>query len=183
MPRRDASMSRRNAEFFKPPAGLTGKAVFGFLNLVTGHGQVLEVLRPDFKSRNSHRVYPNARTKSNFQPPPITPSLVARERPLTPTPKSAKLFSCDDQEQSPLLKLPETALDLIYTYVLGDRLVHIVKTGDCLGHTNCQGGKPNQHEKCHEERCRGVKLPSGLHMIPLQSQEGLLPLLQTCRKM
>ncbi|CAL3966539.1 unnamed protein product [Diplocarpon coronariae] len=169
------------------PAGLTGKAVFGFLSLVTGRSKEEPWVSSPESDRNPHRRYPDARIKSNYQPPPITPSRVKRPRPLTPSPATKKLFFHDEQEQSPLLKLPDEALNLIYQYVLGNRLVHVVRLNSgLLSHTVCRVRDPNlheqRHEKCHEQRCRGLKLPTGFHIKPPMEQENLLPLLQTCRK-
>ncbi|KAK2629282.1 hypothetical protein QTJ16_000102 [Diplocarpon rosae] len=164
------------------PTGLTGKAVFAFLNLVTGHGKEDPWMSSPESNHNPHRRYPDARTRSSYQPPPITPSRVKRLRPLTPSPTTRKFFHLDEQEQSPLLKLPDEVLNLIYEYVLGNRLLHIVRLHNGLGHTNCQASNSYSHEQCYEQQCRGLKLPTGFHIKPPLEQENHLPLLQTCRK-
>ncbi|EKD19834.1 uncharacterized protein L3040_002481 [Drepanopeziza brunnea f. sp. 'multigermtubi'] len=164
------------------PVGITGRAVFGFLDFVTGRGKQAQWSTSSKSSRNFRQPSPNTRIKSIYQPPPITPSRVKRPRSLTPTPSTERFFSYDEQNQSSLFKLPPAAFALLYQYLLGDRLIHIVVSNDGLRHSRCQVELPNHHDECHEQRCRGLKLPSGLYTDRSQVQDNFLPLLQTCRK-
>lgn len=164
--------------------GLRDQVLFGFLDRVTGHSKPLESVpshrRPTIGSPTHSR-------RLTYEPPPPLPApLPRRKRLLTPASSrsaSPEPFLYDEQFQSVLLqRLPEEILMLIYEYVIGKRVIHLVRRKDHLGHMKClSNGDP---DACRELQCRGMKLPNGLYVASGHGNGGgLIQLLQSCRKM
>ena len=179
-------MSVRIVQKEPHPTGITGRTVFGTLNFLTGRSKPL----PDSPKIPSRRRWEslglpaNHRSKSNYQPPPITPSLPKRERAISPSPQNRKDLLLHDQDQSPLFHLPSEVLDLICEYAVGNRLVHIMRrpTGG-LGHEVCRLGNKHSPDTCKAQQCRGLKLATGRYAKSGQPGESFVALLQTCRKL
>ncbi|KAH7419199.1 hypothetical protein BKA64DRAFT_9821 [Cadophora sp. MPI-SDFR-AT-0126] len=179
-------MSVRIVQKEPHPTGITGRTVFGTLNFLTGRSRPLpESPKPSSRRRWESLGLPaNHRSKSNYQPPPITPSLPKRERAISPSPTNKKDLLLHDQDQSPLFRLPKEVLDLICEHAVGNRLVHIMRrpTGG-LGHEVCKLGNESSPNACKEQQCRGVKLATGRYAKSSQPGENFVALLQTCRKL
>ncbi|KAH9216962.1 hypothetical protein DL95DRAFT_112578 [Leptodontidium sp. 2 PMI_412] len=178
-------MPSRTSQKDPHPTGITGRAVFGALNFLTGHSRPL----PDSPKPSSRRRWEslglpaNHRARSNYQPPPITPSLPKRPRAISPSPGSKKDLSLYNQEQSPLFKLPADVLELICNHAIGNRLVHIMRRpSGGLGHECCILDGEGGPEACRKQQCRGIKLATGRYAKSSQPGEDLTALLQTCRK-
>jgi hypothetical protein len=178
MPRTDTDSN------YKP---LTGIIVFKALNAISGHSRPL----PTRQSYDSYSIARNAnfhRRESVAYVPVHEPPSRRRERCLTPPPHGKAILQpnqSNEQTQSPLFKLPEELLLLIYEEVLGHNLFHIVRRTNKfqLGHIVCQSNVPRSQEECVENKCRGLKLPTGIHAKTGSGDGGLIQLLQSCRKM
>jgi hypothetical protein len=179
---------------------IIGNAIFKALGRFSGHARPLDRQqdqRPRHRRHQSmtmaaaetatatERGEPLRRSKTNFQPPPACPHLPPRTHSLTPVPVPLDnvIPELDEQTQSALFKLPEELLLLIYEEVIGRRTFHIVRRSHRLGHTTCHYNTPGSQEECKEGGCRGLKVPSGLHIESGPGHGGLIQLLQTCRKM
>jgi len=183
MPRTDRDST------FKP---LSAIFTFKVLDTFSSHSRQL----PSRARRQSlpHSSYSIARNwnlhrrgSNGYLPAQECPPL-RRERCLTPPPFGKAILQPNqliEQTQSPLFKLPEELLLLIYEHVIGYNLFHIVrKTKQFqLGHVPCKNNLPRSQEECKENECRGFKIPTGLHVRPAGPGHGsLIQLLQTCRK-
>jgi hypothetical protein len=151
---------------------------------------LLKGLRRSFTRSNPHASpislgSQGQRRHSSYEAPPLVfQHLPPRNRCLTPSPDGAQSLPCsktDGQTQSPLFKLPEEILLLIYKEVIGNRLLHIVRRQQDLGHVLCKGsGDPDD---CIENQCRGIKSPTGPYTETGPGSGDIIQLLQTCRKM
>jgi hypothetical protein len=183
MPRTDRDST------FKP---LSAIFTFKVLDAFSGHSRQL----PSRPRRQSlpHSSYSIARNwnlhrrgSNGYLPAQECPPL-RRERCLTPPPFGKAILQPNqliEQAQSPLFKLPEELLLLIYEHVIGYNLFHIVRRTKQLqlGHVPCKNNLPRSQEECKENECRGFKIPTGLHVRPAGPGHGsLIQLLQTCRK-
>jgi hypothetical protein len=169
--------------------GLTATATLKVLGAFSGHSRKL----PNHERRRSMTSYTIARDSylhrrgsNGYQPVQECPPL-RRERCLTPPPFGKAILQPSQfnaQTQSPLFKLPEELLILIYEEVIGSNLFHIVRRTNQLqlGHTVCKSNLPRSQEDCKENECRGLKIPTGLHVKSGPGNGGLIQLLQTCRK-
>ncbi|KAH7342815.1 hypothetical protein BKA65DRAFT_354338, partial [Rhexocercosporidium sp. MPI-PUGE-AT-0058] len=80
--------------------------------------------------------------------------------------------------------LPPEVLELICKRAIGDRLVHIMRRpSEGLGHECCILDRESGPEACREQKCRGLKLPTGRYAKSDRPGEDLTALLQTCRKL
>ncbi|KAI9649384.1 hypothetical protein NHQ30_001959 [Ciborinia camelliae] len=79
----------------------------------------------------------------------------------------------------------------VYWWVLGGRVLHVVRREDRLGHVVCrcdrrdlEVGGMNGEDACMVAGCRGVKIPggSGVHERFGKGSRGLIPLLKVCRR-
>ncbi len=181
MPRTDRDSN------YKP---LTDIIVFKALNAVTGHSRPLPT-RNRRQSYDSYSIARNAnfhRRDSVAYVPVHEPPSRRRECCLTPAPHGKAILQpsqFSEQTQSPLFKLPAELLLLIYEEVLGHNLFHIVRRMNNfqLGHIGCKSKVPRSQENCVENKCRGLKLPTGIHAKTGSGDGGLIQLLQSCRKM
>ena len=181
MPRTDRDSN------YKP---LTGIIVFKALNAISGHSRPLPT-RNGRQSYDSYSIARNAnfhRQESVAYVPVHEPPSRRRERCLTPPPHGKAILQpnqFNEQTQSPLFKLPEELLLLIYEEVFGHNLFHIVRRTNKfqLGHIVCKSNVPRSQEECVENKCRGLKLPTGIHAKTGSGDGGLIQLLQSCRKM
>lgn len=179
-------MSARIIQKEPHPTGMTGRAVFGALNFLTGHSRSLpDSPKPSSRHRWESRGLPaNHRTRSNYQPPPITPSLPKRDRAISPSPYNKENLVTHDQKQSPLFKLPTEVLQQICEHAIGNRLVHVMRRpGGRLGHECCILNGEGGPEACRKQQCRGLKLATGRYAKSSKPGENLIALLQTCRKL
>ncbi|KUJ22029.1 uncharacterized protein LY89DRAFT_576892 [Mollisia scopiformis] len=131
--------------------------------------------------RRRHHPHPAspARTASNYQPPPLVQSLTRRSGCITPPSLVPQEL---DQIKSPLFKLPEEILLLIYEQVIGNNVLHIVRRANHLGHATCSNKSSGSHDDCQDLKCRGTKLPNGVSVQDGHGRDSFIPLLQTCRK-
>lgn len=84
-----------------------------------------------------------------------------------------------NQSESWLFKLPKNVRSQIYSNVLGNRVLHIVRRHTKLGHKSCSTDA--SPEACLLAQCRGSKTEYGIYR---DSGDGnLVQILQTCRKM
>lgn len=164
---------------------LKSTLIFYALDKLTGHSKPI-----DREHLSSYRIAdirkqfsdapPKPKKKaSNYQPPPLAQSLARRKGAITPPPLDYEEL---DQTQSPLLRLPENVLLLIYQQVIGNNLLHIVRRSNGLAHAVCNDSSGSQDD-CRDFNCRGMKLPNGVCLPNKRSHYGIIPLLQTCRKM
>ncbi|KAG4030899.1 hypothetical protein MFRU_010g00330 [Monilinia fructicola] len=87
-------------------------------------------------------------------------------------------------------RLPKEVRLEIYRWVLGEKVLHIVRRKDGLGHVVCQcdrdseTGEISEEDGCIVAGCRGVKIPggSGVHERIGEGSGGLIQLLQVCRR-
>jgi hypothetical protein len=184
MPRTD-----RDSNSWKP---LTSIIIFKTLDALPGHSRPL----PSHPRRQSladsysiaRNAYLHRRGSNGYQPVQETPPL-RRQRCLTPPPFGKAILlpnQLNEQTQSSLFRLPEELLFLIYEDVIGGNLFHIVRRTNQLqlGHIPCKNNLPRSQEECKENKCRGFKVPTGLHVKTAGTGHGgLIQLLQTCRKM
>ncbi len=161
---------------------LKQQALFKVLELFTGHSRPLDE-RPAPRRRRNQLGEPSTprRIASNYQPPPVFEHLPPRSHCLTPPPSSSD-SSYLQQTQSILFNVPAEIRLRIYEEVLGESLLHIVRRKGRLGDCLCKVGTPGRQGECIENECRGLKLPSGLHVKSRSVDEGVVGLLQTCRK-
>lgn len=164
--------------------GITSIVTLKVLGALTGHGREIPTFDSYAIARNANLV----RRETVGYLPAKDPVSRRRERPLTPPPfGKAVLHSSqmNEQSQSPLFKFPENILLLIYEEVLGHNLFHVVRrtTRFQLGHVLCKMNTPRKQEECHEHECRGMKVPSGVHVKTGPGNGGFIQLLQSCRKM
>ncbi|CZR57230.1 uncharacterized protein PAC_07120 [Phialocephala subalpina] len=163
---------------------LKSTAIFFALNKLTGHSKpidrehlssyrVADIRRPVFGSSSKPKK------ASNYQPPPLAVSLPRRKGAITPPSLD---YEERDHTRSPLFKLPREILFLIYEQVIGDTILHIVRRSNGLAHAMCCNNSSGSQEDCRDFKCRGTKLPNGVCMPNGRSHTGILPLLQTCRK-
>lgn len=178
----DLNMPRTDRD--RNSKSLPGIITFAVLGALTGHSREL-------KSFDSYAIARNAnlkRRESINYVPVQEPTTHRRERALTPPPSGRAILQTsqlNEQIQSPMFKLPEKLLLLIYEEVLGRNLFHIVRrtTSFQLGHVVCKTNVPRRQEECNENECRGLKVPTGIHAKTGPGDGGLIPLLQSCRKM
>jgi len=88
------------------------------------------------------------------------------------------------QIQSPLFHLlPDELRLMIYSQVLGNQVLHIIRRHQKLGHTLCKN-PDGSFDACREAQCRGRKMPTGEHEATVSSpgHGGMIQLLQTCRR-
>ncbi|KAJ8069195.1 hypothetical protein OCU04_002866 [Sclerotinia nivalis] len=87
--------------------------------------------------------------------------------------------------------LPREVRIEIYEWVLGKRVLHIVRRKTKLGHVVCKcdgrnsdGGDMREEDACMIAGCRGVKIlgGSGVHERVGDGSGGLIQLLQVCRR-
>ncbi|ESZ98372.1 hypothetical protein SBOR_1250 [Sclerotinia borealis F-4128] len=87
--------------------------------------------------------------------------------------------------------LPKEVRVMIYEWVLGGRLLHIVRRGEMLGHVACKcdgnsemAGIIREEDACVAAECRGVKIlgGSGVHERVGEASGGFIPLLRVCRR-
>jgi hypothetical protein len=83
-----------------------------------------------------------------------------------------------EQTESPLFKLPREIRQMIYEQLLGGNVFHIVRRRKKLGHTRCRAYR--EPDQCIPTRCRGLKLPSGVHAG--YGDGDLIEVLQSCRR-
>ena len=178
----DLNMPRTDRD--RNSKSLPGIITFAVLGALTGHSREL-------KSFDSYAIARNAnlkRRESINYVPVQEPTTHRRERALTPPPSGRAILQpsqLNEQIQSPMFKLPEELLLLIYEEVLGRNLFHIVRrtTSFQLGHVVCKTNVPRRQEECNENECRGLKVPTGIHAKTGPGDGGLIPLIQSCRKM
>jgi len=184
----DKSVKIRHGDSYS----ITGNVIFKTVGFLSGHSRpVDERSRPRLRHPRHQSMTmaateptePLRRSKTEFQPPPTCPELPHRTHALTPIPWKNIVPEPAEQTQSPLFKLPEELLLQIYEEVIGNRTFHIVRRSHKLGHTTCHYNTPGCQEQCKEGGCRGLKVPSGLHVEAGPGHGGLIQLLQTCRKM
>ncbi|KAG0648659.1 hypothetical protein D0Z07_4914 [Hyphodiscus hymeniophilus] len=127
---------------------------------------------------------PDSQRRASYQTPPLVfTHLPPRTRCLTPSPFESKpglRLRTDEQAQSLLLTLPDEILLMIYTEVVGDKIVHIVRRRRKLGHTICDSS--GDFDDCREDQCRGLKLPTGTYVHTGEANGNSIQFLQTCRK-
>ncbi|KAF8852622.1 hypothetical protein BDZ45DRAFT_694930 [Acephala macrosclerotiorum] len=168
----------------REPRSLKSILIFGALNKLTGHSKPI-----DREHLSSYRVAdirrqfsgsPSQPKKaSNYQPPPLAVPLARRKGAITPPLLEYEEL---DQAQSHLLRLPEEILLLIYEQVIGNNVLHIVRRSNGLAHATCSHHSAGNQDDCRDFKCRGTKLPNGVCMPNGRSHDGIIPLLQTCRK-
>jgi hypothetical protein len=176
--------------------GLTAKLLFKTVDRLSGHSRPVEAPAPQLQCRRTAgggrptiRHQPQStrsqRQSGSYQAPPLVfEHLPPRTRYLTPPPAGRQQLLCtkaNEQTQSPLFRLPEELLLMIYKEVVGNRLLHIVRRQRKLGHIFCNGS--GDADECKEQQCRGLKLPTGTYAQTGFRNEDLIQLLQTCRKM
>jgi hypothetical protein len=164
--------------------GITSIVTLKVLGALTGHGREIATFDSYAIARNANR---HRRETVGYLP---TQGIAfrRRERALTPPPFGRAVLhpsQLNEQTQSPLFKLPEEILLLIYEEILGHNLFHIVRrsTRFQLGHVLCKANTPRRQEECNEHECRGMKVPSGVHPKTRPGNGGLVQLLQSCRRM
>jgi hypothetical protein len=184
----DLNMPRTDHDSnYKP---LVGIITFKALNALSGHSRELSH-RNRRQSFDSYSIARNAnlqRRESVGYLPVQEPTSHRRKRCLTPPPFGKATLQenqLNEQTQSPLFKLPEELLLAIYEEVIGRNLLHIVRRTNQfqLGHIVCKTNVPRSQEACVENKCRGLKLPTGVHAKTGRGDGGLIQLLQSCRKM
>lgn len=151
------------------------------LDKLTGNGKEIDRIPMSSYRRSSEPLIGSKHRKaSNYQPPPLVQSLPRRKGYITPpTLELEKL----EQLQSPLFTLPKEVLLLIYEQVIGNNILHIVRRSNKLSHATCSSNRSGNPDDCRDLKCRGMKLQNGVSIPDGPSYGGILPLLQTCRKM
>jgi len=174
--------------------GLTARLLFKTVDKLSDHSRFVEAPNPTLQRRKTTgstigrpktlQFQPQSQRRTSYYdiPPLVFEHLPPRTRRLTPPPDSRQSLPCtraDEQTQSPLFKLPEELLLMIYKEVVGNRLLHIVRRQRKLGHVACNGS--GDADECKENQCRGLKLPTGTYAQTGPGND-LIQLLQTCRK-
>lgn len=177
-------MAMQRTDRDRSTKGITSIITLKVLGALTGHGREIPTYDSYAIARNANLV----RRETVGYLPAQGPVSRRRERPLTPPPFGKAVLhpsQLNAQAQSPLFKLPVDILLLIYKEVLGHNLFHIVRrnTRFQLGHVLCKNNTPRSQEECHENECRGIKVPSGVHPKTGPGNDGFIQLLQSCRKM
>jgi len=94
-----------------------------------------------------------------------------------------------DQSQSHLLTLPLELREMIYKYVLGDTVLHIVHKERKLGHLRCKAVTakecplPYRDSGSIRESCWGNVDSGNVMTGQVTTDGGIIPFLQTCRQM
>ncbi|KAE8450933.1 hypothetical protein EG329_005373 [Mollisiaceae sp. DMI_Dod_QoI] len=150
------------------------------LDHLTGHSKEIDrAPMSSYTIADTHLSKTKSRKASNYQPPPIAPSLPPRRhRIISPLMDLQEL----EQPQSPFLRLPEEILLLIYEQVIGNNVLHIVRRSSGLAHATCSNDSSGSQDDCKGLKCRGTKLPNGVCLPNGRSHGAIIPLLQTCRK-
>jgi hypothetical protein len=175
--------------------GLTNTVVFKALELLSGHSRPLDQ-RPAPRRRHTSGTgrgqgqaesLPVKKVVTNWsgiEGPVDFPRLPPRTHCVTPPPLDAavEVSQSPERTESPLFRLLPELRILIYENVIGNRVLHIVRRKGKLAHATCKVNKRQGCEDCREEKCRGLKLPSGVYVKPGTGQSDILPLLQTCRR-
>ncbi|TGO68339.1 hypothetical protein BOTNAR_0026g00260 [Botryotinia narcissicola] len=152
--------------------------------------------------------YTGKASKSYVPPAPVSERTKRKERPLTPS-EGYGLgvfgmgFEVDGDEAEHMERkffgqggstffglLPSEVRMEIYKWVLGGRVLHIVRRKDKLSHVVCKSDRRDldagtrEEDACIVAGCRGVKIPggSGVHEIIGEGSGSLIPLLQVCRR-
>lgn len=155
-----------------------------------------------------HR-YTGKASKSYVPPAPVSERTKRKERPLTPS-EGYGLgvfgmgFEVDGDERKHVERkffgqggstffglLPSEVRMEIYKWVLGGKVLHIVRMKDKLSHVVCKSDRRDSDAETREEDacivagCRSVKIPggSGVHEIIGEGSGSLIRLLQVCRRM
>jgi hypothetical protein len=144
-----------------------------------------------FERRQRHAPRPLVVRKRALTIPLLSKSDLdlATEKQI-PLPETQKTLP---QMQSPLLALPLELREIIYKYVLGDDVLHIIHKENKLGHLRC---KARTAEDCPKrwygegpcsQSCWGVVDSSNIWMpvgdsLHHWSDGDILPFLQTCRQ-
>ncbi|TGO64020.1 hypothetical protein BCON_0009g00290 [Botryotinia convoluta] len=154
-----------------------------------------------------HR-YTGKASKSYVPPAPVSERTKRKERPLTPSEGYGlgvfgMVFEFDGDEVEHVERkffgqggstffgmLPSEVRMEIYKWVLGGRVLHIIRRKDKLGHVVCRCDRRDSDVRTREEDacivagCRGVKIPggSGVHERVGEGSGSLLQLLQVCRR-
>ncbi|KAF7899835.1 hypothetical protein EAF00_004171 [Botryotinia globosa] len=152
--------------------------------------------------------YTGKASKSYVPPAPVSERTKRKERPLTPS-EGYGLgvfgmgFEVDGDEAEHVERkffgqggstifglLPSEVRMEIYTWVLGGRVLHIVRREDKLNHVVCKSDRRDldagtrEEDACIVAGCRSVKIPggSGVHEIIGEGSGSLIQLLQVCRR-
>ncbi|TGO26260.1 hypothetical protein BPAE_0063g00290 [Botrytis paeoniae] len=154
-----------------------------------------------------HR-YTGKASKSYVPPAPVSERTKRKERPLTQSEGYGlgvfgMVFEVGGDEMEHVERkffgqggstffglLPSEVRMEIYKWVLGGRVLHIIRRKDKLGHVVCKCDRRDsdvgtrEEDACIVAGCRGVKIPggSGVHERVGEGSGSLLQLLQVCRR-